>query len=66
MRRLRAVWIALTQRSSFPDVQSHIVDAPLGAGPQSILPAVVMDSGLARGACHRAGQRPDPLAVCRA
>jgi hypothetical protein len=48
MRRLRAVWIALTQRSSFHDVQSHIVDAPLGAGPQSILPAVVMDSGLAR------------------
>jgi hypothetical protein len=36
-------------------------DAPLGAGPESIL-TVVMDSGLARGACHRAGQRPDPLA----
>ena len=33
---------------SFPDVQVHIVDAPLGAGPESILPAVVMDSGLAR------------------
>ncbi len=33
---------------SFPDVQSHIVDAPLGAGPESILPVVVMDSGLAR------------------
>ena len=32
----------------FPDVQSHIVDAPLGAGPESILPVVVMDSGLAR------------------
>jgi len=31
-----------------PDVQVHIVDAPLGAGPESILPAVVMDSGLAR------------------
>jgi hypothetical protein len=25
---------------SFPDVQVHIVDAPLGAGPESILPAV--------------------------
>jgi len=23
---------------SFPDVQVHIVDAPLGAGPESILP----------------------------
>jgi hypothetical protein len=34
--------------SSFPDVQLHIVDAPLGAGPESILPIVVMDSGLAR------------------
>src|SRR6266850_3090347 len=33
---------------SFPDVQVHIVDAPLGAGPESILPVVVMDSGLAR------------------
>jgi hypothetical protein len=32
---------------SFPDVQLHIVDAPLGAGPESILTAVVMDSGLA-------------------
>ena len=32
--------------SSFPDVQLHIVDAPLGAGPESILPIVVMDSGL--------------------
>src|SRR5260370_33526899 len=30
--------------------------------PESILPMVVMDSGLARGACHRAGRRPDPLA----
>src|SRR5260221_7728022 len=36
-----------SQFSSFPDVQLHIVDAPLGAGPESILPAVVMDSGLA-------------------
>jgi hypothetical protein len=33
--------------SSFPDVQLHIVDAPLGAGPESILTIVVMDSGLA-------------------
>jgi hypothetical protein len=38
----RAGWI-----SSFPDVQLHIVDAPLGAGPESILTMVVMDSGLA-------------------
>jgi len=28
-------------------VQAHIVDAPLGAGPESILSVVVMDSGLA-------------------
>jgi len=28
-------------------VQVHIVDAPLGAGPESIFPVVVMDSGLA-------------------
>jgi len=27
-------------------VQLHIVDAPLGAGPESILTIVVMDSGL--------------------
>jgi len=33
--------------ASFPDVQLHIVDAPLGAGPESMLPIVVMDSGLA-------------------
>jgi hypothetical protein len=26
------------QSSSFPDVQLHIVDAPLGAGPESITP----------------------------
>src|SRR5258706_14290294 len=37
----------LHKSSSFPDVQLHIVDAPLGAGPESILPIVVMDSGLA-------------------
>ena len=35
------------RKPSFPDVQVHIVDAPLGAGPESILPVVVMDSGLA-------------------
>jgi hypothetical protein len=34
-------------KPSFPDVQLHIVDAPLGAGPESILTIVVMDSGLA-------------------
>jgi hypothetical protein len=34
--------------ASFLDVQLHIVDAPLGAGPESILPVVVMDSGLAQ------------------
>jgi hypothetical protein len=33
--------------SVIPDVQAHIVDAPLGAGPEYILPVVVMDSGLA-------------------
>jgi hypothetical protein len=33
---------------SFPDVQLHIVDAPFGAGPESILTIAVMDSGLAR------------------
>jgi predicted dienelactone hydrolase len=37
----------MTIRPSFPDVQLHIGDAPLGAGPESILPIVVMDSGLA-------------------
>ena len=31
-----------------PDAQLRIADAPLGAGPESILPAVVMDSGLAQ------------------
>jgi len=36
-------------------VQVHIVDAPLGAGPESILPVVVMDSGLA----HRAPRYDD-------
>jgi hypothetical protein len=34
-------------KPSFPDVQLHIW-APLGARPESILPIVVMDSGLAR------------------
>ena len=46
------------RKPSFPDVQVHIVDAPLGAGPESILPAVVMDSGLALRA-----PRNDGLAV---
>jgi hypothetical protein len=32
---------------SFSDVQLHIVDAPLGAGPDSILTIMVMDSGFA-------------------
>ncbi|HMH97912.1 MAG TPA: hypothetical protein VK577_15230, partial [Bradyrhizobium sp.] len=53
-RRRRSFVIAavgnrpIKEKSSFPDVQLHIVDAPLGAGPESILPIVVMDSGLAR------------------
>jgi hypothetical protein len=34
--------------SVIPDAQLRIADAPLGAGPESILPAVVMDSGLAQ------------------
>jgi hypothetical protein len=34
--------------ASFPDVQLHIVDAPLGAGPEFIFPVVVMDFGLAQ------------------
>jgi hypothetical protein len=33
---------------SFPDVQLHIGDAPLGADLESKFPIVVMDSGLAR------------------
>ena len=37
----------LLQSSSFPDAQLRTVDAPLGAGPESIRPAGVMDSGLA-------------------
>ena len=32
---------------SFPDVQLHIVDAPLGADPESITTIGSMDSGLA-------------------
>jgi hypothetical protein len=40
--------IGAHQRSSFPDVELHIVDAPLGASRESILTIVVMDSGLAR------------------
>jgi hypothetical protein len=31
-------------QSSFPDAQLRIVDAPLGAGPESIRIIVVMDS----------------------
>src|SRR5450631_4676659 len=34
-------------QASLPDVQLHIGVAPLGAGPEFILPTVVMDSGLA-------------------
>jgi hypothetical protein len=44
---LRKKLMRIKTISSFPDVQLHIVDAPLGAGPESILPVVVMDSGLA-------------------
>src|ERR1700730_2959641 len=51
-----------TQTSSFRDAPSVGNCRPEATGPESILPVVVMDSGLARGACHRAGQRPDPLA----
>jgi hypothetical protein len=36
-----------TELTVIPDVQLHIVDAPLGAGPESILTMVAMDSGLA-------------------
>src|SRR5882757_453899 len=43
--------------SSFPDVQVHIGDAPLSAGPESILPVVVMDSGLALRAPRNDGDR---------
>src|SRR6267378_4372898 len=53
-------------RSSFPDVQVHIVDAPLGASPESILPVVVMDSGLAPSDAPRndgQGRLPHPLAL---
>jgi len=31
-----------------PDVQVHIWDAPVGAGPESTRPIMVMDFGLAR------------------
>src|SRR6202043_2069408 len=47
MRRLPQDSTTVIPAPSFPDVQLHIVDAPLGAGPESILPIVVMDSGLA-------------------
>jgi|SRR5665213_2949972 len=46
-KRPKSIWLPSTHgNSSFPDVQLHIVDAPLGAGPESILTIVVMDSGL--------------------
>src|SRR5258705_5945510 len=37
---------ALSIHRHFSDAQLRIVDAPLGAGPESILTIVVMDSGL--------------------
>src|SRR5260221_3643430 len=40
-------------RASSPDVHLHIVDAPFGAGRKSILPIVVMDSGLAQSGAPR-------------
>jgi len=48
----------------FGNIIVQVGNSRLGcAGPESILPAVVMDSGLARrGACHRAAQSADPLA----
>jgi hypothetical protein len=53
--------------SSFPDVQLHIVDAPLGAGSESIRPIVVMDSGpITKPVLGRAFARPvgaEPLAL---
>ena len=34
-RRLKSFWLRLTRdKPSFPGVQLHIVDAPLGAGPE--------------------------------
>jgi hypothetical protein len=47
-KKCQRISAAFNYVSSFPDVQLHIVDAPLGAGPESILPIVVMDFGLAR------------------
>src|SRR3954464_14376570 len=56
---------AQTPNVVFPDVQLHIVDAPLGAGPESITTMGVMDSGL--DAAHRPGMTAelarDPYAV---
>jgi hypothetical protein len=46
--KCQGISAAFNYVSSFPDVQVHIVDAPLGAGPESIVPMVLMDSGFAR------------------
>jgi hypothetical protein len=57
-------------KPSFSDVQLHIVDAPFGAGPESIRPVVVMDSGLALRAPRNDGgygftvSRRHPPEVC--
>src|SRR6266436_2494493 len=44
MRRTRGSWVGSSGASHQPP---SFRDAPLGAGPESILPVVVMDSGLA-------------------
>ncbi len=54
---LNASLYGLTHRSSFPDAQLRIVDAPLGAGPESILPVVVMDSPMRNCASWLAQER---------
>jgi hypothetical protein len=49
---LSALSVSLVSRMeinpSFPDVQLHIVGAPLGASPESITTTGSMDSGLAQ------------------
>src|SRR5277367_5331949 len=45
----------------FPNLSSSFRDAPLGAGPESILPAGVMDSGLAL----RAPRNDEQLFLCQ-
>src|SRR5450631_2512152 len=46
----------------FGNIIVQVGNSRLGcAGPESILPVVVMDSGLARGACHRAGPEAGPV-----